>query len=204
MNTTTPHVDNTLVRIPARSGVAIELAKGKTIKVINTHGHQVVDTWAFNQEDIEECMSMEHSRASLLTLSPKVGDTLVTNHRRAILTLVEDTTPGVHDTLIAACDRHRYKQLGVDGHHDNCTDNLAAALGSLGRTAEATPCPLNLFMNVPVHAEGRLEFVPPVSQAGQYVALRAEMDLIIVMSACPQDVTAVNGMAPTDAHYSIC
>ncbi|MFM0167724.1 DUF1989 domain-containing protein [Paraburkholderia sediminicola] len=203
MNMTSNDPDSARIRIPARSGVAVKLVKGMTIKVINTHGHQVVDTWAFNQDDIGESMSMEHSRASILKLAPKVGDALLTNRRRAILTLVEDTTPGVHDTLIAACDKHRYEQLGVVGHHDSCTDNLAAALASLGLKAQETPCPLNLFMNVPVRGNGQLEFAPPVSQAGQYVALRAEMDLIIVMSACPQDLTAVNGMRPTDAHYSI-
>jgi hypothetical protein len=203
MNTTSPRAEDTLSRIPARQGVAVKLATGMTIKIVNTHGHQVVDTWAFNQEDIGEWMSMEHSRASMLRLAPKLGDTLVTNRRRAILTLVEDTTPGVHDTLIAACDSHRYRQLGVVGHHDNCTDNLAAALGSLGMHAERTPCPLNLFMSVPVHDNGRLEFAPPVSRPGGYVTLRAEMDLIVVMSACPQDVTQVNGMTPTDAHYSV-
>lgn len=203
MNTTSPGPDSAPIRIPARSGVAVQLAKGMTIKVINTHGHQVVDTWAFNQDDIGESMSMEHSRTSMLKLVPKVGDALLTNHRRAILTLVEDTTPGVHDTLIAACDRRRYAQLGVVGYHDNCTDNLATALASLGLKPQETPCPLNLFMNVPVRGDGQLGFAQPVSQAGQYVALRAEMDLIIVMSACPQDVTAVNGMMPTDAHFSI-
>lgn len=203
MNMTSPRAEDALTRIPARQGVAVKLATGMTIKVVNTHGRQVVDTWAFNQEDIGEWMSMEHSRASMLRLAPKLGDTLVTNRRRAILTLVEDTTPGVHDTLIAACDRHRYRQLGVVGDHDNCTDNLAAALGGLGLHAERTPCPLNLFMNVPVHDNGRLEFAPPVSQPGGYVTLRAEMDLIVVMSACPQDVTQVNGMTPTDAHYSV-
>ena len=203
MNTISTRAESTLVRIPARQGAAVKLAAGMTIKVVNTHGHQVVDTWAFNQEDIGEWMSMEHSRASMLTLAPKVGDTLLTNRRRAILTLIEDTTPGVHDTLIAACDRHRYRQLGVVGHHDNCTDNLAAALGSLGLHTERTPCPLNLFMNVPVHEDGRLEFAPPVSQPGGYVTLRAEIDVIVVMSACPQDVTEVNGMTPTDAHYSV-
>jgi uncharacterized protein YcgI (DUF1989 family) len=203
MDTTSPAPDSARTRIPARSGVAVKLVKGMTIKVINTYGHQVIDTWAFNQDDIGESMSMEHSRASMLKLVPQVGDTLLTNHRRAILTLVEDTTPGVHDTLIAACDEHRYEQLGVIGHHDSCTDNLAAALASLGLEAQVTPCPLNLFMNVPVHGNGQLEFAPPISQAGQYVALRAELDLIIVMSACPQDITAVNGQMPTDAHYSI-
>lgn len=203
MNPTISHPDSQLTTIPARSGVAVRLAKGMALKVVNTHGHQVIDTWAFNQEDIDESMSMEHSRASMLRCSPKVGDTLLTNRRRPILTLIEDTTPGVHDTLIAACDQHRYQQLHVAGHHDNCTDNLAAALASMGIRSTETPCPLNLFMNVPVHEDGRLEFLPPVSEPGQYVVLRAEMDLIVVMSACPQDVTAVNGMMPTDAHYSV-
>lgn len=203
MNPTISLPDGKLTTIPARSGVAVRLAKGMALKVVNTYGHQVVDTWAFNQEDIDESMSMEHSRASMLKLSPKVGDTLLTNRRRPILTLIEDTTPGIHDTLIAACDKHRYQQLQVAGHHDNCTDNLAIALARLGIRSNETPCPLNLFMNVPVHEDGRLEFLAPVSQAGQYVVLRAEMDLIVVMSACPQDVTAVNGMMPTDAHYSI-
>lgn len=203
MNATSPAQEREPIRIPARSGVAVRLAKGATIRVINTHGHQVIDTWAFNASDIGESMSMEHSRTALLKLVPKVGDTLLTNHRRPILTLVDDTTPGVHDTLIAACDKHRYAQLGVAGHHDSCTDNLGMALAGLGFTHRETPCPLNLFMNVPVRESGTLEFVPPVSRPGQYVALRAEMDSIVVMSACPQDVTAVNGMMPTDAHYLI-
>ncbi|HTH77031.1 MAG TPA: urea carboxylase-associated family protein [Trinickia sp.] len=203
MNATSPGADGAPIVIPARRGVAVRLVQGEAIKVINTHGRQVVDTWAFNREDIGESMSMEHSRTAMLKVIPRVGDTLLTNRRRPILTWVEDTTPGVHDTLIAACDRHRYAQLGVVGHHDNCTDNLADALASLGLKTHETPCPLNLFMNVPVGGDGALKFEPPVSQPGEYVVLRAEMDLIIVMSACPQDVTAVNGMMPTDAHYAI-
>src|SRR5947209_1922974 len=106
--------------IPARHGVAVRLRAGETVTVVNTHGKQVVDTWAFNAGDTSEFMSMEHSRAAMLRVNPKVGDTLTTNRRRAILTLVADTTPGIHDTLIAACDIHRYRQLGAVGHHDNC------------------------------------------------------------------------------------
>jgi uncharacterized protein YcgI (DUF1989 family) len=54
-------------------------------------------------------MSMEHSRAAFRRVRPKIGDSFVTNHRRPILTVMEDTTPGVHDTMIAACDRYRYQ-----------------------------------------------------------------------------------------------
>ena len=189
--------------IPARNGVAARLDAGETVTIVNTHGKQVVDTWAFNARDTGEFMSMEHSRASMLRLVPRVGDTLTTNRRRAILTLVADTTPGIHDTLIAACDIHRYRQLGAVGHHDNCTQNLAHALETVGLSAAVTPAPLNLFMNVPVDDSGQLDFRSPVSEAGQYVALRAEMDLVIVFSACPQDMVPVNDMRPTDAHFLI-
>ncbi|UGY03937.1 DUF1989 domain-containing protein [Bradyrhizobium quebecense] len=197
-------IDLTRARlIPARNGVAARLDAGETVMVVNTHGKQVVDTWAFNARDTGEFMSMEHSRASMLRLIPRVGDTLTTNRRRAILTFVADTTPGIHDTLIAACDIHRYRQLGAVGHHDNCTQNLAHALETVGLSAAVTPAPLNLFMNVPVADNGQLDFKAPVSEAGQYVALRAEMDLVIVFSACPQDMVPVNDMRPTDAHFLI-
>lgn len=189
--------------LAARRGVAVKLASGQTIRITNTHGHQVVDTWAFAQGDLAECMSMEHSRASLLRLNPQVGDTLLSNRRRPMLTLTEDTTPGVHDTLIAACDSHRYRQLGAEGYHDSCTDNLASALDAIGLRVTDTPCPLNLFMNVPVAGDGRLAFEPPVSKPGDHVSLRAEMDLVIVFSACPQDMTPVNGMMPTEVHYQV-
>ena len=196
--------DDSTHLIPARKGVAIRLQAGDIVHVINTHGNQVVDTWAFNAEIPAECMSMEHTRGVLYKLSPSCGDGLYTNRRRAILTLVEDTSPGGHDTLIAACDEHRYRLLGCDQHHDNCTENLAFALAELGVQASHTPSPLNLFMNIPV-ADGLLSSRPPLSRPGDHVSLRAEMACIIVFSACPQDMVPINGKecTPTDAHYRI-
>lgn len=109
--------------------------------MINTYGQQVIDTWAFNRDDLAECMSMEHSRTTLGRIVFQVGDTLVTTRRRSILRVGEDTSPGVHDTLLAACDRYRYELLGCTDYHDNCTDNLAAALGELGLATPKTPSP---------------------------------------------------------------
>ena len=111
--------------------MAARVAAGQRIRVINTHGSQVVDTWAFSARDATEWMSMEASRAWFLRLAAAAGDTFVTNQRRPILTLVEDTSGGAHDTLIAPCDAPRYRLLGVEGHHDNCRDNLHAALAAL-------------------------------------------------------------------------
>ena len=194
-----------LVTIPARRGKAAHVGSGRLVKVINTHGEQVVDTWAFNAGDLTELMSMEHSRAYFMGLMPRVGDTLVTNQRRPVLTLVEDTPPGAHDTLIAACDAPRYGLLGYEGYHDNCTDNLTAGLAELGLEKSETPSPLNLFMNIPWTESGELSWGEPVTKAGDYVVFHAEMDLIIAFSACPQDILPINGRnrQPTEAHYQV-
>jgi len=101
--------------IPARKGLALRVPKGQRYKVLNTHGTQIVDHWAFNGADVKEFMSMEHCRVAIDKLTPVVGDAMVTNKRRPIITLVEDTSPGVHDTLVAACDIYRYQQLGALG-----------------------------------------------------------------------------------------
>ena len=192
--------------IPARRGKATYLRQGQSIRIINTHGEQVVDTWAFTAGMLTEFMSMEHTRAHTLRLVPQVGDILRTNRRRPIVTLVEDTSGGVHDTLIAACDRYRYAFLGVDGHHDNCADNLMAGLAELSLTSSHVPSPLNLFMNIPWSQDGGLSFAaPPKPLPGGYVRLRAEMDLVIAFSACPQDVLPINGRGcrPVEAHFRI-
>ena len=199
-----------LVTIPARGGKAAFVEAGQRIRVINTHGQQVVDTWAFRRDELTEFMSMEHSRTFLSRIMARVGDSMVTNHRRPILTLVEDTTvegdsAGIHDTLLAACDRYRYELLGCEGCHDNCTDNLAAGLAELGLTPAETPSPWNLFMNIPVASDGTVSFEAPVSRPGDYVTLRAEMDCVLAFSACPQDIVPINGVdcIPTEAHFQI-
>jgi uncharacterized protein YcgI (DUF1989 family) len=194
-----------MIEIPARRGKALHLRRGQKARVVNTRGQQVVDTWAFNAADLSEFMSMEHSRVAMGRIIPGIGDALVTNRRRRILRLVEDTSGGIHDTLFAACDRWRYELLGCGGYHDNCTDNLAAAMQEIGLAAPETPAPLNLFMNIPVVDGNRVEARPPVSTPGSYVTLRAEMDCVMAFSACPQDMIPINGtaMRPTEAHVEI-
>ena len=117
------------ITIPARHGKAAQVAAGQVIRVINTHGEQVVDTWAFNRHDMTEFMSMEHSRATLRRLIPRVGDALLTNHRRPILTVLEDTSSGIHDTLMAACDRYRYQELGCAEYRRQLHRQSGAGLG---------------------------------------------------------------------------
>jgi uncharacterized protein YcgI (DUF1989 family) len=166
-----------------------------------------------------EFLSMPHTRASTQHLSPRVGDVLRSNLRAPLLTLVEDTSPGAHDTLIAACDPQRYRELGVEKweEHGSCAENLVLALQELnmrtglkGRnaiggdvTVNQVPAPLNLFMNIPWTEDGDVSFEPPKGKRGDYVKFRAERDVVIVMSACPQDILEINGKKPMVAHFVV-
>ena len=194
-----------LIQIPARKGKAAFVSKGQSVKLVNTHGSQVVDTWAFARYDLREFMSMAHTRATLVKIMPATGDHMYTNRRRPIVTIKEDTTPGIHDTLMAACDDYRYGLLGCTEYHDNCTDNLAACMYELGLTAPETPSPFNIFMNIPWTEDGELSFDPPESKPGDYVLLEAQMDLVMAFSACPQDILPINGRqrTPVEAHFQI-
>ena len=135
------------------------------------------------------------------------------------MTMLEDTSSGIHDTLIAACDPQRYKELGVEKweEHGSCAENLVFALKELneksglkgrkaiGRdvTVNAVPGPLNLFMNIPWTQEGDVSFEAPKCKRGDFVKFRAERDLVVVMSACPQDVLSINGGKPMVAHFVV-
>ena len=189
--------------IPARSGKAARVNAGQVVKVINTHGFQVVDFWAFSARDSREFMSMEHTRPIIRKLTPVPGDHLITNQRRNILEVLKDTTPGVHDTTVAACCPERYKQLGVKGYHESCQENLHLALKALRRKPPEVPCPFNLFQNSQYHSKRGLEFKPTVSKAGQYISFKALMDVIVVFSTCPMDVVPINSGSPTEAHFEI-
>ncbi len=189
--------------LAAREGVAVPLRAGQRLRIINQHGGQVVDTWALNAGDPTEWMSMEHTRTALTKLVPAVGDDLFSNRRRALLTLVQDTSPGVHDTLIAACDPERYRQLGGADDHPSCAENYRRALGERGIEVDRVPAPLNLFMNIPWQPDGRLEFLPSPAQAGDNVTLTAAVDVIVVLSACPMDLNPINAQGPADVRLEL-
>ncbi len=184
------------IEIPAREGRAVRLSAGDRVRVIDPVGEQVADTWAFRADDIGEYASASHTRAFIDRLFPLPGEPFVTNRRRPILTLLEDRSPGRHDMLIAACDPERYEGLGVAGHA-SCADNLLRALATAGVTNAFVPQSINLFMNIPVGPDGGLDWEPAPTQAGASVTFRALQDLLMVVSACPQDIVPINHCNPT-------
>ena len=136
----------------------------------------------------------------------KIGDVLRTNRRRPILTLIEDTSGGVHDTLIAACDRYRYAFLGRRGPSRQLHRQSVRRHGGARARAAGSAEPAQSFhehsMGGGRHARlrGAAQAVP-----GGYVRLRAEMDLVIAFSACPQDILPINGTPgkTVEAHFTI-
>lgn len=202
--------------IPARSFATQRLHVGQSIKVINTRGTQVIDTWAFSipaSSCFPRYMSMTHTRSSTPhKLLPSVQEAFLDNRRAPILTVIEDTSPGVHDTLFAACSPERYLQLGGSEDHESCAANLLNAVKTcpepaLDKIQQFLECgwmpdPLNLFMNVRVK-EGKLDCQNPESQPGDYITLRAEQECVVIMSACPMDLNACNAGAPGSAEFEM-
>ena len=194
--------------IEACHGKAIELKAGESLKVINIHGSQVVDLWAWNGSNLNEYLSLEATRVWSQRLNPQLGDTLVTNMRNPILTIVQDTSPGIHDSFMACCDLPRYHRLGVKGYHRNCFDNMLESVSELGyEVPNPTLASLNVFMNIAVLDDGiSLETRPVETKAGDYTTFRAEMDCIVSLSSCPQDIVKIQSDVenkPNDIGYEI-
>ncbi|PRX49356.1 hypothetical protein B0I33_103391 [Prauserella shujinwangii] len=184
------------VEVPAREGRLVRLAAGRRVRVTTETGGQVGDLFAFTGDDLSEHLSAAHTRAHLDRLFPAVGEQFVTDRRRPILTLVEDTSPGRHDLLIPACDPARYRALGVTSPHASCAENLRHALAGLGRELPVVPQPVNVFMDIPVDPAGGLAWLPSPAPPGAAITFEAVRDSVVVVSACPQDLVGINARGP--------
>jgi uncharacterized protein YcgI (DUF1989 family) len=190
------------IDVPAREGRATHVSAGARFRVIDVEGGQVGDFWAFCADDISEYHSTEHTRAYHNRLFPRIGEHFVTNRRRPILLFEEDTSPGVHDMLCAACDPSRYALLGVEGWHASCQENLRTAMASLGFDRVEVPSPINLFMDIPVQASSSSQsdvtftWEPARTRSGDSVLFRAELNCYVALSACPNDIVGINNDGP--------
>ena len=189
--------------VAARNGRGFEVGAGDLIRITDLEGSQPVDFWAFNKTNHLEFLSCEHTKPSIEKLFPHINDPAYTNQRRKIVTVVDDTSPGQHDMQYAACDPTRYVELGVDGYHESCQENLHKALADFGIEIYFTPQPWNLFTNFFINRDGTITIKAPDTKAGDNIVLRAEMDAYIVVSACPQDLNPTCGGTPTDIRVEV-
>jgi uncharacterized protein YcgI (DUF1989 family) len=184
--------------VPAGEGRGLRVAAGTEFRVVDVEGGQVGDLFAFVADDVGEYASASHTRPAIGRLFPRPGQTVLTNLRRPILGLLEDTSPGYHDTLYAACDPARYRLLGVEGPHRSCAQNLREAMDVLGFADAQVPQPLNVFMDVRVDASGEMVSRPASSRPGDHLLFRALMECHVVLSSCPMDIKEISsgGITP--------
>ena len=191
-----------VVEIPERSGDAFRLAAGQTLTVIDPRGVQVADLLAYSAEDLAEVISSGRTLDYAETIYLTTGNLLYSNRSRPMLTIVEDTV-GRHDFLLTPCSYDTFHHFYPDlPPHRGCFGNLAAALEPYGVKPDMIPTAFNCFMNVTVDgATGKLDVLPPISKAGDHIVLRAEMDLIIGLTAC--SAPASNGGSFKPIHYRV-
>lgn len=191
-------------RVPIRAAqvrpqapLAFEVKEGQFLQITDVEGNQVCDFVAINGDDVDEYLSTSHTRAINNSLMLINGMTIYSNRRNPMLILLEDTV-GRHDILFPACDSRRYlDDYGIEGHA-NCRDNLYSVLKPYGISYDHIPDPINWFMNVGLKARGEFEIREPLSERNDYVLLRATMNLVVAVSACPQDQNACNAFKPSD------
>ena len=187
--------------IAPRSGTAFSLECGQVLKVIDPEGMQVSDLVAFASNNTREALSNGRTFDYEETLQLSEGNQLWSNRSQAMLSIIEDKV-GTHDFLLTPCSedtfRHFYPEKPV---HRGCFGNLAEALAPYGIEPDQIPCAFNVFMNVPVAPDGSLRVDPPISKPGDYIRLRAEMDLVIGLTAC--SAYASNGGSFKPIHYEI-
>jgi uncharacterized protein YcgI (DUF1989 family) len=176
-------------RLEPQTGTAFEMEKGQLLRVIDLEGEQVADLVAFGHEDKNERLSSGRSLDYANKIYLTTGDIIYSNRSRPMFTIVADDV-GRHDFLLAPCSRETFQIIYQNtGDHPSCLDNLSRHLAPFGIAADSIPNTFNIFMNVEIDSAGRLSILPPRSKAGDTVTLRAEMDLIVGLTACSAEMS---------------
>ncbi len=190
------------IRVPAGHARLFKVAAGQRFSVIAIEGAQVGDFIAFNEDDLTEWLSTAHTRRSLSRVEIAQGDILVSNLRRPIVTLIEDTV-GKHDILCPPCDPRRYLLDYGIANHRSCLDNFVEALSPYSIEPWRIPNPVNLFQNTRVEEGGRLVNYKSLANAGGKVVFEANLNLVASVSSCPQDQNPLNGFRVKDLEIEI-
>lgn len=194
-------MSNGTIEIPPRSGTAFELAQGQTLTVIDPRGEQVADLLAFSAADHDEVISSGRTFDYAETIALTTGHALYSNRSRPMLTIVADDV-GKHDFLLTPCSYDTFKHFYPDQPpHRGCFGNFAAALEPYGIAPDRIPAAFNCFMNVPVDPSGALKVLPPLSRPGDAIVFRAEIDLVIGLTACSAYDSNAGSFKPV--HYRI-
>lgn len=183
--------------VPAREGRGVVLAAGQLLDVVDLEGSQVADLVAYDAANPDEYLSPAHTAAVNASIRLGVGDALYSNHRNALLTILRDDV-GRHDIVVPCCDAERYLYSYGVADHRSCLDNLHQARDLLGlHLTVRGENAWNVFMHNRVTEDGEVVTDPAAQPAGSLIRLRAERDLVVLVSACPQDLSPCNDFDPT-------
>lgn len=188
--------------IAPRTGAGFRVAAGQYLTVIDPEGRQVSDLLAFAADDVREVISSGRTLDYANRIYLSTGDKLYSNRSNVLLEIVADSV-GRHDFLLTPCSKDTFRIIynDVDPHH-GCFGNLAEALAPYGVEPDDIPVAFNCFMNVPVDGEtGAFTVEPPLSRAGDSITFRAEVDLVVALTAC--SALQSNGGSFKPIHYRV-
>jgi len=177
-----------------------QLEKGQVFRILDLEGNQAVDTLFYSARDMQERYDANTTIREQGNIYLTTGSILRSNEGKPMLTIVADTC-GRHDTLGGACsaESNAVRYALEKRHMHSCRDSFLMALAEWdnGLSKRDLPSNINFFMNVPVTPEGELTFEDGISEAGRYVEMRAEMEVIVLISNCPQLNNPCNAYNPT-------
>lgn len=190
------------VRIPPQSGVAFALREGQLLKITDPKGQQVCDLICYKLDDKQEWLSSGRTLDYAESWLIGKGNILYSNRSNPMLTVLEDSC-GRHDFLLTPCSLEMFHKLyHVQGHHPSCHENLYTNLSRWGILPDDIPTTFNIFMNVQLYPDGKLKVEPPLSKAGDYIVLQANMDLIVGLTACSAAQSNSGSFKPIDYEIS--
>ena len=190
--------------IPARAPWSAIIRKGQRLRIIDSHGQQAVDTLFYNAADLQERYSGQDTLRAQGAAYVSTGTRIVSNEGRTMLRMVADSC-GLHDTSAGACSCE--SNTVRFGHHTRylhaCRENFLVEAAKHGLSKRDIVPNLNFFMNVPIDPDGNFTVVDGVSKPGDHVELLAEMDVLCLISNCPQINNPCNGFFPTPVHVVV-
>jgi uncharacterized protein len=188
-------------RIDPQRGAGFELRRGDRLRVVDPQGEQVSDLVAFAREDPAEWLSSGRTLDYNNTIYLTTGHRLYSNRSRVMLTIVADTV-GRHDFLYTPCSPETFSIIyKTSGYHPSCFENLATALRPFGIPPDAIPTTFNIFMNVDILPTGELKISAPRSRPGDCIEFRAEINLVVGLTACSAEMS--NNYAFKPIEYEI-
>jgi uncharacterized protein YcgI (DUF1989 family) len=177
--------------IEPKSARAVSLKRGQILRIEDVDGGQVADLVCFSARDHREKFSQAKTRVRNWSIRLSTGSQLVSNRDNVMLTITQDTV-GIHDVVFCPCHSYVYEHVFGVGPRNGCLENLAAAVAPAGISADELPDPLNIFMNTGIRESGELYVAATPSKKGDFIELLAEMDCLVAVSACADDVTDCN------------